>query len=102
MKIKEKKWFFSLLGFLIVVLYVLFSSQPLKKELQLLPEWTVNLEDSYLAHRDADSHFVRKETEELLPFCKGAILVHSIQVVKLPSLNNMHNERAFQKILDSV
>jgi len=74
MKIKEKKWFFSLLGFLIVVIYVLFSSQPLKKELQLLPEWTVNLEDSYLAHRDADSHFVQNEREVLLPFLQGQYL----------------------------
>ena len=75
MKIKEKKLPFVVLGSVILILYLLFSNLPLKKEIQLLPQWTVDLKSKYESlgpsSNDESLNFL---TDGSLPFIQGNYL----------------------------
>lgn len=76
MKIKEKKWPFVVLGCVILLLYVLFSNYPLKKEIYLIPQWTINLKDIYEASflSPTDDKNALSKLQETFPFVQGNYL----------------------------
>mgnify|MGYP000951235360 CR=1 FL=1 len=75
MKIKEKRWIFVFLGLLILVLYTIFSSYPLKKDLHLLPSWTINIRDVYESFSETKASFdYTNLPKTAYPFMLGSFL----------------------------